>query len=164
MENINDKGSFSTVSLLRLTHPVGQDWWFALVGIYTYVWDVLSFQWLNRAWVASNSDLLNWNPWTYYLDEMNHTRDFNSIAASWPIDSTFRITKVDCTTWDITITLPTAVWFTGILDIMKIDSSVNIVIVDPSWAETISWETTQVIYGQYDNMTIVSDNSNWFII
>ena len=161
---MNDKWVFSTLLLLKLTHPVWKDGWFARVWFLQYIWDESAHQWINRSSIASDSDLLNWQNWAYYKDEMNHTRDYNTIAVSWPIDSTFRITKVDCATWNITITLPTAVWFTGILDIMKTDSSLNTVIVTPDWAETISWETTQTIYGQYDNMTIVSDNSNWLII
>lgn len=158
--NINDKGNFSTLLSLQLKYPTGKAWWYATVWDIVYLWDIVERKWDSR---ATDANTLNWQPWSYYLNELNHTRNFNTVSASWILDTTFRITKVDCTTWNITITLPTAVWFTWILDIIKIDLSTNSVIINTTGWQTISWESSQDILWQYDTITLISDNSNWLI-
>lgn len=164
MQNINDKWVFPTLIQLQLTYPVWKDWWFALVWVYTYTWDLVSQQWINRTWVSNDSDLLNWNPWTYYLDERNHIRNIDSYSVNTTLTSLNRIVKVDCTLWNIEITLPTSVWFIWQIDISKIDSTANKAIIRPHWAETIWWETTQEIVWKNDNITIIPDWTNWIIL
>jgi len=71
---------------------------------------------------------------------------------------------VDATTGDITITLPTAVGNEGYeINVTKKDSTLNGVIVDTTSAQTIIGELTQTTTTQYDNMTFISDGSDWFI-
>jgi hypothetical protein len=71
------------------------------------------------------------------------------------------IYKVDCTSGNITITLPTAVSNTAKYTFEKIDSSANTLTVDADGTETINGVTTKVIGVRYKSFTIVSDNSNW---
>lgn len=163
MSNINDKWTFSTLQLLRTTYPVWKEWWFALVWIYTYIWDIVSHQWINRSSIASNSDLLNWNPWSYYLDERNHTRVYNTYTSNTTLTALNRIVLVDCTSWNIIITLPTWVWFIPELEISKIDSTANKVIITPFAWETIWGETTQEIVWKHDNVTLIANWTDWII-
>ena len=71
----------------------------------------------------------------------------------------------DATSSAITITLPVASTVEGlILHIKKTDNSVNAITVDGDGSETIDGGTTAVIDTQYESITIISDNSNWFIL
>jgi hypothetical protein len=64
-----------------------------------------------------------------------------------------------------TINLPTAVGNSGkVFYIKKVDSSILAVTVDADTTETIDGQLTQVISNQYDNITIVSNGTNWSII
>lgn len=162
----NDKGNFLTLQSLKAKYPFWQKGWYATVIEIVYAWDEQEKEWVSRTWTAlssSDSDRLWGELPSYYLNEANHTRNVASYAIDTLLTSTNRVVQVDCTSWDITITLPTAVWFTWMLDIVKIDSSWNSVIVTPQWWQTISWETTQEIFWQYDNMVIYSGGSNWLI-
>jgi len=71
---------------------------------------------------------------------------------------------VDATGGAITINLPTAVSNTARIDIKKIDSSVNAVTIDGDGGETIDGELTAVASLQYENITHISDNTNWMVI
>ena len=65
---------------------------------------------------------------------------------------------------NVTVNLPTAVGNTAEFIIKKIDSGVNTVTIDGSGAQTIDGTATKVTYTQYVSLSVVSDNSNWFII
>ena len=65
---------------------------------------------------------------------------------------------------NVTVNLPTAVGNTAQFTVKKIDSGVNTVTIDGSGAETIDGTATKVIYTQYVSLSVVSNNTNWFII
>ncbi len=65
---------------------------------------------------------------------------------------------------NVTVNLPTAVGNTAQFTVKKIDSDGYTVTIDGSGAETIDGTTTKVIYTQYVSLSVVSNNSNWFII
>lgn len=63
-----------------------------------------------------------------------------------------------------TLTLYTAVGNTGReLFIKKTDSSSNLLTIDGNASETIDGDTTFVLDSQYDEISIVSDGTNWII-
>ena len=65
---------------------------------------------------------------------------------------------------DITITLPTAIGVTGKqINVTKRDAISFPVIIDTILSQTINGELTQSIIDQYNNVTLVSDGSNWLI-
>lgn len=65
---------------------------------------------------------------------------------------------------NVTINLPTAVGNTAKFTIKKIDSSgVNKVIVDANGSQTIDGDLTVDLFNR-SAVTLVSNNSNWFII
>jgi hypothetical protein len=71
----------------------------------------------------------------------------------------------DATSAAITITLYTAVGNEGQkIDIKKIDSSSNNITIDGNGSETIDRDLTFALVAQDESVTLVSDNSNWFII
>jgi hypothetical protein len=63
-----------------------------------------------------------------------------------------------------TVNLPTAVGNTAKITIKKIDSSSNIVTVDGSTTETIDGDLTKDILFKDSSITLINNNSNWFII
>ena len=72
---------------------------------------------------------------------------------------------VDCTSGDITLTLPTASGNNGLnYTITKTDSSSNHVIIDGNSTETIDGKTTIELYGQYNKVRIASDGTSWYTI
>lgn len=71
---------------------------------------------------------------------------------------------VDATGGNVTITLPTAVGRAGRMYTIKKVAGANNVIVDGDGSENIDGATTAVITTLYASITVVSDNSQWFII
>lgn len=73
---------------------------------------------------------------------------------------------VDCTSGDITFTLPAAADFPmGIpLHFKKIDNTANSLTIDGNGSETIDGDTTLIITDQYDAPAIITDGANWWII
>lgn len=73
------------------------------------------------------------------------------------------IVLADATTGNLTVTLQSAS-VNATITVKKVDSSVNLVILDGDGAETIDGSTTQNITNQWDSITVKSDGSNWYII
>ena len=76
------------------------------------------------------------------------------------------IVLCDCSSNDITVTLPTAKDLVGLaVTVKKIDSSSYTVTVEgDTVAETIDDQTTVTITNQYDSISPVSDDSDWWIV
>jgi hypothetical protein len=70
----------------------------------------------------------------------------------------------NCSTGNITITLPTAVNLKGKeFVVKKIDSSSNVTVIKATGAEIIDGETSWTVPGQYQSFSVVSDNTTWYI-
>ena len=70
----------------------------------------------------------------------------------------------NASTVDITMTLPTAIGIAGReINITKTDTTIYNVIINTTSSQTIIGELTQTLTAQYDNITLISDGSNWFI-
>lgn len=65
-------------------------------------------------------------------------------------------------TGTFTITLPTAVGNGGKVFNIK-NVSTGTITVDANGSQTIDGELTQTVL-EYDNLTVISNNSNWFIL
>lgn len=71
----------------------------------------------------------------------------------------------DATSGAITVNLPAVSGTDGrTIRVKKIDSSANAVTLDGNSSETIDDATTRVLSSQYDSITIVSDDSEWWIV
>lgn len=86
-------------------------------------------------------------------------------SGNYILTSDDEIIKFDATGAARNGSLPTAVGAQGkVYIIVKIDSSANIVYVNPNGAETISGGTSYHLVNENESVTIVSDNSNWIVI
>ena len=74
-----------------------------------------------------------------------------------------RIILANSNSNNITINLPTAVGNTSRITIKKI-AIANTVTVDASGTELIDDGLTAIINNQYESITLVSNNSNWYLI
>lgn len=71
----------------------------------------------------------------------------------------------DATSGAITITLPTAVGFSGkVFNIKKTDSSVNSVTIATTSSQTIDGALTAPLISQYQSLTLVSNGTNWSVL
>lgn len=81
------------------------------------------------------------------------------------LDDKNNVVLGDCTSGALTVNLQTAVGRRGLqYNIKKIDSTANVVTIDPSGTQTIDGQLSGVLSAQYNFLTIVSDDSNWFVI
>jgi hypothetical protein len=84
-----------------------------------------------------------------------------SISVSATASNWNQIILVDATSGAVTVTLPTAASNGGkSIEVKKIDSSTNAVIVDANGAETIDGQLTQTISLQYNNARFISNGTN----
>ncbi len=74
------------------------------------------------------------------------------------------IILADAASNTITINLPTVVGNTAKYTIKKTDNTSNIVTVDANTSETIDDGTTAEIKVQYASITLITDNTEWYII
>ena len=70
---------------------------------------------------------------------------------------------IDCTANTFTVTLPTAVGYTGQMYNIKNTGTGTITIATTS-SQTIDGATTQTISKQYTNVPVQSNGSNWIIL
>ncbi len=71
----------------------------------------------------------------------------------------------DATSGAITITLPTAVGFSGkVFNVKKTDSSVNSVTIATTSSQTIDGALTAPLISQYQSLTLVSNGTNWSVL
>lgn len=87
------------------------------------------------------------------------------VTSDISLDSSFQTVLVDASSGEVTITLPEASsddYF--IFNIKKIDSSENAVIISPVSPATLDGESQFFIDLQYDSLSVVNYESNWFNI
>jgi hypothetical protein len=85
-------------------------------------------------------------------------------TSSYTLTTSDEVVLANATSASLTLTLPTAVGNTNLYSLKKIDSSANTVTVATTGGQTIDGGSTGVIKVQYASVSVVSDNSNWYII
>lgn len=93
----------------------------------------------------------------------------NSVTADLLLTVNHHTLLVDCTTGNITISLPTATsaYVNGkgrIYIIKRRDNSGNTITIDPNGTETIDGATTKTLTTQWEVIRIQSNSANWYII
>lgn len=78
-------------------------------------------------------------------------------------DSGLSTFACNATSGNINISLPTAAGNQASFLIKKIDSSSNLVSIDPYSSETIDGESLIYLYDQYNYIQIQSDGTNWIV-
>lgn len=96
----------------------------------------------------------------------NITVSISFVSSSAPIADDMYVILVDASLGDVTLSLPSAAAHPGrILQIKKIDSSVNAVIIDPDGADLIEEETSLELLFYGEAVPIVSDGiSKWNVL
>jgi hypothetical protein len=88
----------------------------------------------------------------------------NTITADLTLTTSHRFIRCDASSGPIVVTLPAAASNAGRkYCVKKIDPSVNPVTIDTNASETIDGDATAVIVSQYEEVSVVSDGSNWDI-
>lgn len=89
----------------------------------------------------------------------------SSKTANYTLIATDHTVLFDATSGNRTATLPAAAGATGrVYVVKKIDSSANIVTVDPNGSETIDGASTKVLSTPWESVTIQSTGSSWVIL
>lgn len=79
--------------------------------------------------------------------------------------STENIILGDASSAEITLTLPNASTITGrTLNIKKIDSTINAVVISGSNSQTIDGASNQKIIEQYISIQLIASGSSWYIL
>lgn len=94
-----------------------------------------------------------------------HVLPFAAKSANYTTTANDGVITVDASGAARTITLVTAVGNAGLqYTIKKIDSSVNLVIIDGNGSQTIDGTVTISLSRQWEAVTIISDGANWLIV
>ena len=116
--------------------------------------------------------------WEWFIIEDWTSSGWGTIwdtTVQWDLTVTWKIIKSWSTVWSVityvddsggssTINLPTAVWLLNeSFTYIRTDTSSNITTLDPNGTEKISNNLTFTFW-TWESVTIISDNSNWFII
>jgi hypothetical protein len=84
---------------------------------------------------------------------------YNEVATSGEV-----IILADTTSNNILINLPTAVGNKAKITIKRISAGANTLTIDGNTSETIDGGLTALLATQYETITLISNNTNWFII
>lgn len=88
-----------------------------------------------------------------------------AVSANYDLVLEDNVVLVNAALGDVTVTLPTADSASGrVFRIKKTDASVNEVVVEGAGVETVDGELSQALVLQYENLTIVSDGSAWWVL
>ncbi len=86
-------------------------------------------------------------------------------TANYTLTERDSVVLANATGGAITITLPSAVGYTGLqYTVKRINGGTNNVTVATSDSQTIDGATTRTLSTQYETVTVVSDNANWHVI
>lgn len=102
---------------------------------------------------------------TALTDRFNREFAVERVTVDKSSDFTSRYYEVECSTSNITITLPSASDFTGLTcDFERIDSTTYIATIVASGADTINNDTSLLLFPQEINISLFSNGTNWSII
>ena len=90
-------------------------------------------------------------------------RAFNNITSDFSMSSVDNIVFADSTSGPINVYIPTAVGVGGKEIMIKMTAGANTVLVNASGAQTVDGESSQSIDHAFQSLSLISNNSNWFI-
>lgn len=93
-----------------------------------------------------------------------YSENYRNITSSTSIAITDDVVFVDTTSSNISVTMPTAVNNGGKKIVIKRKNGNNNLTILPTGSQTIDGSASFIIYHRYQAVTLVSDNSNWYII
>ena len=154
-----NKWVFKSIYSLQNRHPIWQEWWSATIWKETYIRNIFKHRW-------ARYDIDEYNNIYNEIGNTNTAIENITNCITTQTDLTLNETNhkivCDATNWNITITLPTAVWISWKEYIItRSDNSINTVIIQPQVWETIFWATNEQIFHQYETLVFTSDNTNY---
>jgi hypothetical protein len=93
-----------------------------------------------------------------------YSESFRNISSSASILSSDDVLLVDCSTSNVTLTLPSAINLGGKRFIVKRKTGNFNLIISTQLSQTVDGQSSFSVQHNYQSVNIVSDNSNWFII
>jgi len=123
--------------------------------------DTINFNWPGILWTESGIGILT--EW----DE--HYKRYIQATTPIPVSSNYDakqgdIVLANASSASITVTLPNPANTRRHITVKKIDSSSNVVTINPYDTETIEGNTSYGLTSQYQYVTLTSDGNNWYII
>jgi len=90
--------------------------------------------------------------------------NITAVTANYTILGTDSFVTADCTSGDVTLTLPTSADVNGkLLWIMRIDGSSNVVNIDGNASETINGDTVKSFFRQWEGGAFLATGGNWLV-
>ena len=90
-------------------------------------------------------------------------RNYNNVSSDFSMSSDSDVVFLDTSSSSLNVYLPTAIGQGGKELTIKLKSGSNSGVLIASGSQTIDGQTQFPIYHTYQSLTLVSDNSNWFI-
>jgi hypothetical protein len=90
-------------------------------------------------------------------------RTYNNITADFSMSDTSDVVFMDTTSGPINVYVPTAAGQGGKEIMVKLKAGSNSGVLIGSGAQTIDGESQIAVYNTYESITLISDNTNWFI-
>ena len=99
---------------------------------------------------------------TYEPDEFT-ARVYNSVTSEFSMSDGSDVVFLDTTTGAIKVHLPTAVDKGGREIMIKLKAGSNSGVLLASGSQTVDGQDQVPLYHTYESITLISDNSNWFL-
>lgn len=99
-----------------------------------------------------------------YVDTAAGNHTVSSQSGNYAITTTDEIILANASGGGIALTLPTAVGNSRVYTIKKTDASANTVTITTTGGQTIDGGASAVLQVQYESVSLVSNNANWFVI
>ncbi len=90
-------------------------------------------------------------------------RAYNNITADFSMSDDSDVVFMDTTSGPINVYLPTAIGQGGKEIMVKLKAGSNSGVLQASGLETIDGNSLIPVYNTYENVSLISDNTNWFI-
>jgi len=91
------------------------------------------------------------------------TRTYNNITADFSMSDSSDVVFMDTTSGPINVYVPTAAGQGGKEIMVKLKAGSNSGVLVGSGSQTIDGQSQIAVYNTYESITLISDNSNWFI-
>ena len=101
--------------------------------------------------------------WSEFTTGSSSTRTYNNITADFSMSDTSDVVFMDTSSGPINVYLPTAAGQGGKEIMIKYKAGSNSGVLIGSGSQTIDGQSQFGVYNIYESITLISDNSNWFI-
>tara|TARA_B100002019_G_scaffold290413_1_gene308066 strand:- start:157 stop:759 length:603 start_codon:yes stop_codon:yes gene_type:complete len=101
--------------------------------------------------------------WSEFTTGGSSTRTYNNVTANFSMSASSDVVFLDTTSGPINVYLPTAAGNGGKELMVKLKAGSNSGVLVASGSQTIDGQSAFPIHYVYQNVTLISDNSNWFI-